>query len=176
MLKISKKYKRLIAIVILFSMVILVFEIIPRFFSLSEKSLEYITSKYKISSTEDYDLKIEMKTMENSLLQKKITSVVSDYEESQKISSIFKVLDLQAKKADLIINSIAPMQLEKKNNLWLLPIKVYIKSDFEKIYNLIRFVENTSKVVVFKNMKINTPKTASEGLDVELFMDVYLNI
>ena len=172
----NKKQKRLFLLVTSFFILIFAVEIIPRFMDLSVKSINHFANQYKISSSDEYDNIIETKTIKNTLLQKKIAQIVSDYEESKKISSIFKILDKQASKADLQINSITPLKLSKKENLWLLPIKIKIKSNYEKIYNLVRFIENTSKVVVFKNKKKKKKTFTDDKVEVELLIDVYLNI
>ncbi len=59
-----------------------------------------------------------------------------------------RYLNKIANKSKINISSIKPRKLKSNENLWLQPIELEVYSNYEEVYNFIRFLENSEKVIV----------------------------
>ena len=172
----NTKWRNLFYLIAGFSLFVLILEIIPRTWDLTGNIAEWISSSNKIDMLNEQEQKLGEITIRNNRLKDEINSIVSDYEENKNISSILNELNGIASASKVKITNIKPEKIEKDKNLWLQPMEINIESNFDGIYNFVRMMENSSKVIVVKSIDIRSIKTLSGYLNSNVNIEVYLNL
>lgn len=172
----NNKWKNIILLVGGFTIVVILFEILPRLADTSSMFIDWIEQHNKIEQTGSIDLQIKDLTVKNNYLKKEITYYVSNYEENQQLSSILSLIDEISSKTNIIVESIKPGKIEKKNNLWLQPMNINLSGKYEDFYNFIKFLESSQKVVIIKSIQIKPENQAAGVLSINTNIEVYLNI
>ena len=163
----NKKWKNYILGTLSFFVLILLFEIYPRVSNILSLGYDLYERYAKTKEAEQNNLNENNFISENKKLKLQINSFVSNYEESQKISSIISFLDDIASKNDIEIAAIIPGKVEKKNNLWLQPIEININSNYEGMFNFVRSLEKSPKVILLKGLDFKPIKPKNDSLNVK---------
>ena len=172
----NKKWKNIILLLCGFTIVVLLFEIFPRALGTFSLASEWMEQSDQIERLGEIETRIEMVSKENSSLKEDISSIVSDYEDNQKISSVLSLLDEIANGTNVNIEAIKPQAIVKRDNLWLQPIDMTITSKYENFYNFIRFLESSQKVVLVKDIYLKHENSVTGMLNINTKLEVYLNL
>lgn len=172
----DKKWRNVSIIMIGFTILVLLFEIIPRLFSTGKLVTQWLGQKNQIEKANEYDISIRTYSAYNNKLKKQISYFVSDYEENQNISSVLNLIDEISSKSEVKVESIKPGKIVKQNNLWLQPMDIYISGKYEGFYNFLRFIESAEKVIIPKEVIITNDDSNSGKLKVKIKLNVYLNL
>lgn len=159
----------------LFILLILM-EVYPQFekiISLISISLEQSNTVLEAKSSEAILLNLQV---EKKNLLTKMGNIVSSYDKELETSTLLTLLDSIALKSRTSITEILPHKLSQKDNLWLQPMELMLKGGFENIYNFVRFLENSEKVILINSIKLNPKKQKDSKLAAYLMIEVYLNI
>jgi Tfp pilus assembly protein PilO len=172
----NKKWKNYLLATLALFVLILLFEIYPRVSNILTLGYDLYKRNAKTEEAEQNNLNESNLITENKKLKLQINSFVSNYEESQKISSIISFLDDLAARNDVEVTEIVPGKVEKKNNLRLQPIEININSNYEGMFNFVRSLEKSSKVIVLKELDFKPIRPISDSLNVKANLEVYLNL
>ena len=172
----NKKWRNISMIIIGFTILIIVFEIIPRSFDLVSNYITTVDQEKKINELEILKLQQKNLQIEVNDLENNISKLVSNIESDKKISSIINLLNQLSDKAKVKIVSIKPTKISKKDNLWIQLLEVKMESRLENIYNLTRFLENADKVISFNKLEVKSVKPANDKLTINSELEVYLNL
>lgn len=172
----NKKWRNIIWLVILLNGAILIFEIIPRFGVLLDLYMQWQDQSELLDSELESGYRLQYAEKLNKLLKKRISSIVSEYDETVKVSSVIKSVDYVAEITRTEILTLRPQPIEKKENLWLQPIEIILTGSFENFYNLIRYIELSEKVVIVKAFEMQPAKLLKPELQIKLTVHVYLNM
>lgn len=172
----NKKWNNINLGIIAFTVVIILFEFIPRIMDLSSQTLGWISDTIKLEETSDIDAKLIEQSVRNKNLKSQMKQVVSEYEDDKNISTVMEYLNDIASKSNINISSIKALKLKKDNRLWLQPVEIEFTSSYEQLYNFTRFIEHSSKVILV-NKLVTKPEVITKGkLTSNLLVDVYLNL
>ncbi len=172
----NKKWRNIIFSVLLVNAAILIFEIIPRSAVLFDLYLEWKDQSELLERDMESSYELQYAQKVNALLKAKISSIVSEYDETVKVSSVIKSVDYVAAKTRTEIITLRPQAIEKKENLWLQPIEIILTGSYENFYNLIRYIELSEKVVLVKAFEMQPAKLLKPELQIKLNVHVYLNL
>ncbi|MBU0475266.1 MAG: type 4a pilus biogenesis protein PilO [Bacteroidetes bacterium] len=172
----NKKWKNINVIIIVFTIVVLFGEILPRIWDLSSLTINWINDTNKLDKVTAIDANLYKLTETNKKLKSQINQIVSDYEENKNISTTMRYLNNIAKKSNISITSIKPSKLKSNENLWLLPVELEFNSNYEELYNFIRFLESSEKVILVTEISINPITITQQKLKVLTKINVYLNL
>lgn len=153
-----------------------VFEILPRVRGVLELAWEKYESENKLNRMSEIDLMMTQINSENKLLKSRINSLVTDYEKERQLYGILSTLEKVTEETDCKITSIKPSGVEKNKNLWVQTINLEVNAPYENLYNFVRFIENSSKVMIVKNLSLKLQKGESKNLNMLISMEVYLNL
>ncbi|MGD8782119.1 MAG: type 4a pilus biogenesis protein PilO [Ignavibacteria bacterium] len=170
------KWRNLVSLILLFTFVVLIFEVFPGIISNFNLVLEWIEQSNRIDKMSEVENELQTVTKRNSKLKGKISSIVSDYEDSRNASSILSMVDEIASKSNVDIETIKPQKIIKRDNLWLQSIKVDLTSKYENYYNFIRLLEHSQKVVLIKEIFIEHENSINGNLQISTKLEVYLNL
>lgn len=172
----TKKWKNIILLSLFLFVIIIFSEIIPKYSDLLSMSYDLIEQKIRSKESEENKSEMNKLLSENKNLKIEINNIVSDYEENKNLSSVLNFLDTAAKESGVSFTSIKPMQLLRKDNLWLQPVEINISSKFENIYNFTRYLESSSRVAVLKELQFKPEEMLSSKLNVKANLEFYLNL
>ena len=172
----NKKWKNILMLLCGFTVIILLFEILPRALNTLSLTSEWIEQSDQIEMLGKIDARINMITKQNAELKASIGSIVSDYEDNQKISSVLSLFDEIAPNRNVNIEIVKPLEIIKRDNLWLQPIDMTITAMYENFYNFIRFLENSQKVVLVKEITLKNENSVNGKIKINTTFEVYLNL
>ena len=172
----NSKWRNLTLLILLMTVIVFVFEIIPRGVGVIEMVFELLSNNNKIEQASEIEVELSSLNTENLMLKKEIESVVTDYDDSRQISGILSNLEEIAYNSRCGINSIKPTKLEEKKNLWVQNIQLEVNGSYENLYNFLRYLENSSKVIIINDVTFIPSKTKSGEVDMSLLLEVYLNL
>ena len=172
----NKKWKNIVVLVLTGTLFILVFEIIPRLLDNADLVYRFIVQKYKVGSIQNIEEEISRCNLENKALMKQTGFIVSNYERDKNISNILSIVDSAAFMSKTSIREIKPSKIIKQNNLLRQTVDIYLSAGYENFYNMLRFLESSSKVMVVRGFLISSGKNDKDDLNIKLELEVYLNI
>ena len=172
----NSKWRNLSLLILVMTVIVLVFEIIPRGIGVVEMVFELVANNNKIDRAAEIEIELSSLNTENLMLKKEIESVVTDYDDSRQISGILANLQEIADNSECDITAIKPGKLEKNKNLWVQNMQLEINGSYENLYNFFRFLENSTKVMIINNATFAPSKTKSRKLEMSLLLEVYLNL
>jgi Tfp pilus assembly protein PilO len=172
----NKKHKNVILLTLLATVIIFLFEVIPKYSDLVTIVFKLIEQNSEIERIAENEKELMELNLQNQLLKSRIYSTVSDYKENKNLSAVISHLDSLAKESHIKNLAIKPGQMIKENHLWLQPIEVSLNSGYENIYNYIRFLENSSRVIKIKGLYFKPEKPLKPELDLKANIEVYLNL
>jgi hypothetical protein len=172
----NKKWRNITWAVLLLNGAIFFFEIIPRAGVLLDLYLQWQDQSELLDSELESGYKLQYAEKLNALLKTKIGSIVSEYDETVKVSSVIKSVDNVAEMTRTEILTLRPQPIEKKENLWLQPIEIILTGSYENFYNLIRYIELSEKVVLVKAFEMQPAELLKPELQIKLRVHVYLNM
>jgi len=165
----SKKWKNINLGIIAFTVVIILFEFIPRIMDLGTQTFSWISDKIKLEETSDIDAKLMEQSVKNKNLKSQMKQIVSDYEGDKNISTVMQYLNDIANKSNIHISSIKALKLKKDDRLWLQPVEIEFTSNYEQLFNFSRFIEHSSKVILVNKLK-SEPEVITKGkLNTKLY-------
>ena len=170
------KWKKTIILTIGLLIFLIIFEIFPRYASLYDAFFEIIRNNNAIESIETTKLQIQELNLQNKRIKFEINNLVSDYEENKNISSVISYLDKTAGENRIKISSIKPGKLIYKDNLWLQPLEVSLQSNYQSIFNFLRILENSSKVILINELTYKPDELLKNKLNFTAKLEVYLNL
>ena len=172
----NSKWRNLVVLMLFLFVLVLFMEIIPRAGGLIDLIWEKVENENKIGRIAEVDSELTEINSENKILKSRIGSLMTDYEEERQLYGILSTLEQVTIDSDCKITSIKPSGIDKKDDLWVQTIDLKVRGDYEKLYNFIRFVENSSKVMLVESLDIKPAKGEENNLDMSLTMEVYLNL
>lgn len=172
----NPKWRNLFLLVLGFTIIVIFFEVIPRILNDITLISDWIEQSNRIDRIGEVEKALEISKKENSRLRKNIGSIVSNYEDKQKISSVLSSIDNIAKKAKVSLDRIIPKEVSYRDNLLLQPIEIELTSQYENYYNFIRFLENSPKVIIVKEIAVHQLESGSKYLKIDTKLEVYLNL
>ncbi|MFO7445406.1 MAG: type 4a pilus biogenesis protein PilO [Ignavibacteriaceae bacterium] len=172
----NKKWKNYMVLSAGFTILVILFEILPGYNNLISMGIELYNRGAEIEKGEKNIVRENNLTLENKQLRQQINSLISNYEENQRISSIISFLDEAAFGKGVDIASIKPGKIVKKDSLWLQPMEVNLDSDYEGLYNFVRHLEKSSKVVLIKELDFIPKAPLNDSLRITANLEVYLNL
>ncbi|HZW40268.1 MAG TPA: type 4a pilus biogenesis protein PilO [Ignavibacteriaceae bacterium] len=170
----SKKWKNYFILYLLFFLFVLIVELLPR-------SWEFFNNVYTYYDIQDLDKEKQVLLSKNKLLKKENSylnqSIINSvkYNKETNLSSIISIIDDYSNRSGASIISIIPENLFEKENLRIQPIGIELSSDYEGLYNFIRYLEISQKVFSIKSINI-TPVPNPDSLNIKLKLWSYLNI
>jgi Tfp pilus assembly protein PilO len=172
----TPKWRNMVILVLGFMAIVLFFEIVPRLMNTTSLVFDWIDQSRQIEQSDRVAKQLQLAKQKNSDVKGYINGIVSDYEESQNASSILQMLDEIAAKSKVNIATIKPRQIVQHDNLWLQPIEVELISKYENYYNFVRFLENSQKVVLIKEIFMERENSVNGSLQIRINLEVYLNL
>jgi hypothetical protein len=152
------------------------FNILPRTGELWDVYLEWRSQTELLENEMESNYELRFAEKLNAGLKARISSIVSEYDETIKVSSVIKSVDKVADKTRIEIITLRPKKIEKQENLWLQPIEIILSGSYENFYNLIRYIELSEKVVLIKAFELRPEDILKPELEIKLVVDVYLNM
>ena len=172
----NKKWKNLNLLIIAFTLVILTFEVLPRVWDIGKLVTELISNSNKLERLDEIDNNLLDLNIENKNLKRQLGEIVSDYKSDKNISTTMRYLNEIANKSKLKITSIKPVKLKNNDKLWLQAIELKFYSNYERLYNFVRFLEHSPKVILLKEIKVKPKVKSRDKLEIVVNIDVYLNL
>lgn len=172
----NSKWKNITVSIIGFTLFILIFELMPRIIDLGSTYFDWLSNNKKLKASTSIEEELLDENIKNKNLKKMLKNIVSDYEQDKNISNVMNYLNNIADKSNITIASIKALKLKQNNNLWLQPVEIEFTSNYEELYNFIRFVENSSKVILLSNLNCKPKVLTKNKLDSKILLDVYLNL
>lgn len=172
----NKKWKNLSMLILTLTVIVFVFEIIPRGVGVFELLFELYTNNNKVERSSEIDIELKQLNLENTTVKKEIESLVTHYDDSRQISSVLAALEEISTLSGCEINTIKPAEPEVKKNLRVQSLELLINGSYENLYNFLRFTEKSSKVMIINSVDISPVKTGKSGLQMFLNIEVYLNL
>ena len=172
----NSKWRNLVILAVSFFVLILFAEVIPRSGDIIVNISEWITQSNKIGNLKETENKLGILTIKNNKLKSQINSIVSDYDEYRNISSVLNELNTIVAENNVKLINIHPESIVKKNNLWLQPMEINVESGYNELYNFVRTLEFSNKVIVVKDIHIIPGKMQSSNLKSTIRIEVYLNL
>ena len=172
----NKQWRNIISLTILLTVFIFMFEIIPHLTEVTSLFINWLNQSGQIEKLDEAEVKLRRVTAYNRNLSARISTIVSDYEENQKISNVLSFIDQIATGAKINIVSIKPGKIKKRNELWLQPIELTLLSNYEGFLNFVFMLENSPKVIIIKSIEIKPSRIIGERLKVNANIEVYLNL
>ena len=172
----TPKWRNMVILILCFTMLVVVFEVFPGILNNADLVFEWIEQSSQIDKSDEIENRLTGVKQQNSQLKSYINNIVSNYEEAQNSSSILKMLDEIATRSKVDIEIIKPKTIIQRDNLWLQPIDIVLTSQYENYYNFIRFLENSQKVVLVKEIFIESGNSDGVELQISLKLEVYLNL
>ncbi|MCF8355217.1 MAG: hypothetical protein K9H48_12265 [Melioribacteraceae bacterium] len=168
----NKKWRNYTAVLALFFSVMLIFEIIPRSFSLLSQTIELIESKAKIQRELQTTGMLNKTAAENKYLKRYINSIVADFQNDQKLSDVYALLNnaCQTIGLDLIEIKSGSKKLNE-NGLWFTPFTIKLKSDYESIYMFFVHLQNSPKTFRFTKISVSSKDNL---LELIMELEIYL--
>ena len=156
--------------------IIILFEIIPDITHDLSLAYNYFAQKHKASVESDKQAEFEIVSRENKIIKHKMAGLVSVYDDKGNLSNIISNMDEEAKLANVGILSIRPDKVTTKENLYYLPLEVELSSSYERFYNYLRFLEQSSRVLVLNEANIQKKENSTDSLTIKAKFEVYLNL
>lgn len=172
----SKKWQFVVGTTLVLTVLVLLFDLSPRYLALWDKVGAYYNSVNNMNSLPQLKANLKEIKFENSQLHNNINNLISDYKENKNLSSVLEYLDKNARRSKIKITEIIPGKLRERNNLWLLPIQVEMSTKYENIYNFVRLLENSNKVVLINQLILTPIKDNADSLLVKSKLNVFLNL
>ncbi len=172
----SKKWKNINIGIIAFTLVVMLFEFIPRIIDLGSLTFGLVSDTIRIEETSNIDTELMEQTLKNKNLKSQLKQVVSTYEEDKNISTVMQYLNNIASKSNISIASIKALKLKQNDRLWVQPVEIEFTSNYEQLYNLTRFLERSSKVILVNKLSSKPEVITKSKLNTKLLLDVYLNL
>ncbi len=172
----SSKWKNIITLTSLFFLFVILFDIVPKYYDLISSGVVLLFNGNVEEQLNNTSNKLSSLEIENKKLKVNINSMASNYEADKKVSAIISLIDISAKKSNAQISEIIPGISQRKDNLFLQPVKVNLTSDYESLFNFIRQLENSNKVLVLKSISIKQSKESNKILIAEANIDAYMKL
>ena len=176
MLIANKKYKNLVLLSLLVTILLFLFEVIPTYSGLVSMTIDVFEQNSEIDRITENDNVLRELNRQIKLLKMQIYNNVSDYSEYRNLSTVINLLDSLSKESKINNIAINPGELKKENHLWLQPIEISLNAEYENIYNYIRFLENSSRIVKVQELIFKPLKPGSPKLSLKANIEVYLNL
>lgn len=170
---INRKWKNIITLSTIFFLFAMLFKVIPEYSEIIASTVNIIFSGDIKEEVNESDGQLKQLNMEKMKLIKYSSSLVSNNKNSN-LSSIISLLDNSAEKSGSKIINIDPREAEEKNDLYFQPIGIVLNADYEKIFNFVRFLENSERVIRIKNLTLKEKE--SKHLIVNIELEAYLNL
>jgi Tfp pilus assembly protein PilO len=171
----NKKWKNYIVLSLAVAVIIVLLEIIPRYAGLVSLCYDFYLRGANTNETNNIETEKKL-SAENKNIKEKINKLITSSEDNQKISAIISLLDEAAYGKGVDIASIKPINIKKQENLWVQPIEVNLYSDYEGIFNFVRHIERSSKVILIKELDYAAKVPLNDSLLVKACLEVYLNL
>jgi Tfp pilus assembly protein PilO len=171
----NKKWKSYTIITAVFFAFIIVFEIAPDYSADFYSIGEFITSSNNKSELEKCETEILNLTKRNSALRNTLSANTDINNDKNDISSVINYLSIVSRKSYVENYSLRPAALEQKDGLWVLPINIEISGDYSIIYNYIRFIEMSPRIIVIRDLSITPKEKLKDDLLMKTNLEFYVN-
>ncbi|MFZ1288484.1 MAG: type 4a pilus biogenesis protein PilO [Melioribacteraceae bacterium] len=172
----NKKWKNINIGIVGFTAFVIVFEFMPRVWSLGSQSYNMISDKIKLEGNSNIDKNLMDQSLKNKNLVSQLKQIVSNYEEDKNISTVMQYLNNIANKSNITISSIKALKLKQNDKLWLQPVEIEFSSNYEQLYNFTRFLEHSPKVILVNKINSKPEIITKENINTKFLLDVYLNL
>lgn len=172
----NKKWKFVNIAALGFFALLFFFEFMPRYMSLFEQITNYISSVNEGNTLAQNIQELKLVKNENQRIKTNINQLISNYKENKNLSGILSYLDENAMASDIKFKEIKPGELKRQDNLWLQPIEVTLATKYENIYNYLRFIESSNKVILVNELTMEPVSDSRDSLNINIKFEVYLNL
>lgn len=172
----NRKYKNTILATAIFTLLLLLFEIIPNYTGLVASVVTVLEQNSEIERIAENESEIEELTRQINMLESSVYNNVTAINKSRNLSSVISNLDSLSGKSKIKNLAFKPGEVKKENNLLIQPIEINLKSEYESIYNFIRFLENSARVIKIKELSLKPVKPFAKSLTLTAKIEVYLNL
>ena len=172
----NKKYKNFILLTFLLFALLFVFEILPVYSDLLSMTMKVFEQNSQIEKIAENKNELDNLNKQIRKLKIRMYNNFSDYSDSRNLSAVINLLDSLSKKSKIKNIAIKPGELKENDQLWLQPVEISLESDYENIYNYVRFLENSSRIIKMKELKFKPMKTGLSILKLKANIEVYLNL
>lgn len=173
---IHKKYSQRFYLITGITVILIFFEIIPRFVGLIESSLKVISSSSKLTKSQELERKYNALVAQNIYYKKLITSLVSDYEDEKRISDVYKILNEANLKSGTRLVELKSDEIRKKENLWYTDVEIILEGSYEGFYNLLNYIEQSPKTIKVVSIQMKKKGLKKTQIEANIKLTVYLNI
>lgn len=171
----TKRYRQLLVVTFMVFIFLMIFEVVPRVSSFTGLCYSLYIQQRDLTESDTNNLFENKLAGENRKLSSEIKHIAAEAGKDQTLSSIITYLDEIAAESNADIIAIKPGKLYEKENLRIMPLELTISADYEGIYNLLRFAENSDKIILFREIVIKSTEEGN-GLDTKARIEVYLNL
>lgn len=172
----NKRWKLIISATFGFTIVIIFFDLLPRYSALLNQAAARFDKRNSAGSLVKNQEKLRLLRIENQNLRRNINNIVTDYKENKNLSSVLTFLDEKAAESYIKLRDIKPGELKRQNNLWLQPIELNLNSNYENIYNYLRFLEGSNNVILITELSMKPANRSNDSLNIKAHLEVYLNL
>lgn len=169
----NTKWKNITILSIVFFFIVLFFEILPGYAELISASAELLFREDPEEQMTKSEARLIQLKAEKRKLKVLASSQFSGYNEGG-VSSIIALLDESAAKSNSEIISLKPGNFKKNDNIVFQPVNMEMYAGYENLYNYLRFLENTPKVLHIKKLSIK--EFEEDDLIITAELEAYLNL
>ncbi len=172
----NAKWRSYVFVSITLFALVLLFEIIPDYSTLFSNLWEIVDGNNLNNRIKDYESQIADLESENSKLKTSVSNFITTNASKNDISSIISFLDKVSQRSFVKNYSLRSGNIEKKDNLSVLPIEVEINGNYSQAFNYLNFIERSSRVIIIRNLSIKPKEILKDSLIVKTNLSVYLNL
>lgn len=168
----TPKYRKIISTTIIIFTVILLFEIFPNYYNLTDKFISITIQKISGNNKEQLFNRLTYLKEEKTKLEKIYYNEFSTLEKNNNFSEYLNKFTVNDNLFDISINSIRPLKKIKKDRLSFQRISLELNSNYENFYNYCRWLEFKGSLIFFEEINISKQQDNSY-LKINLLIDIF---
>ncbi|MFH0736280.1 MAG: type 4a pilus biogenesis protein PilO [bacterium] len=157
-------------------LLVVVIETLPRSISLISNYFQYLSQKSIVDNKSDTDTRLIEVQTKKSLLKESINKMVTNDDNDYRLSSIISLFNLYAEKSMVDILSLKPGKISKEGDLKVQRVELILNSNYEQLYNFVRFIENSEKVIRINEIIMEQSASSNQILEISFIADLYINL
>ncbi|QQS36977.1 MAG: hypothetical protein IPM56_03200 [Ignavibacteriales bacterium] len=169
----NRKYKHTITITSIIFILVLLFEVIPNYWKLSETLYSLVSEKLTKTNAEDLEAELNSLKRNHIQLKKMLYGEFNSVSDKDNYLNALEKFNIEDSKFRVSFNSIKPIKKIKKGRLNFQRFSLEFSCDYENVYNYCRWLEYKNLAMNFEEIVISKQKD-SENLQISGTVDVLI--
>lgn len=170
----NPKYKKLISSVFVVFTAVILFEIVPGYYSIGKRLSSAVLQKYTEDNLEKLADKLNELKYENSSVKKLFYGEAAQNTGTYNFSAAIEKFSSISDEFDLVITSIKPLKKIQRGRLNFNRTSLIVQGDYNNIYNYCRWLELTGSALIFEEVKIVRQRD-NNALQASILVDVFVD-